>query len=539
MFTTQITKDLINKIENVQGVQCFETILNCLEFGKSDSVIFGSVMHNALANLDYHSNDVDILFTSTANMQTFKGRFIAAMLKAKNYCTEMTPEYYSFSYFIVNGCHDSLRIRYKVPGVKKWSYIHGSVLNTYAFTKNENHIIAENGNTKHASDLYIKLLSEKIFTLDYLCNFYYLGKIYSKLNDVVNIKLPNLDYDNKIHKINRKYTFRGVKFSLVDSAETFAPSKLQLTVAKDNYRSKKLVVIPLSRNDNDAAGKAPAVANWTNLSALYDFTVTDTCANIGIVCGPSSGIVCIDVDVKDRGVEMFEKMLTYYGQLPETCPIQRTGNGGYHYIFKYDHVRMSAMGAKIKCPKLNDVPIGIDMWIQQCQFVVEPSVNYTNGNSYKWTKPIGSIADIPAMPEWIYRLYEHENINESGTLLVDTNANPTKVLPTQPVNDDTQSDDGTEVMDIDEDVVVESKYSMYLDKIIAHPMTAFAVLMVAIYIICIIGFFIAVTTIIAYMNRDKFESFKDLYNNVLERMQPYKQRMYQLINKVKSMINSE
>ena len=532
MFTTQINKDLINKIENVQGVQCFDTILNCMEFGKSDSVIFGSVMHRASTNLDYHCNDVDILFTSTASMQTFRSRFCTAMVKAKNYCIETTPEYYSFSPFIVNGRHDSLRIRYKVPGAKKWCYIHGLVLNTCLLSTDEKCIVTNGG------EKYIKLLTKKLFTLDYLCNLYYQGKIYNKLNDVVNVKLPNLDYDNKIHKINRKYTFRGVKFSLIDSAETFAPTKLQLTVAKDVYRSKKLVVIPLSRNDNDAAGKAPAASNWTNLSALYDFTVTDTCVNIGIVCGPSSGIVCIDVDVKDRGVEMFEKMLAQYGSVSENCPVQRTGNGGYHYIFKYDHVRMSAMGAKIKCPKLDGTPIGIDMWIQQCQFVADPSVNYTNGNSYKWIKPIGDIADIPAMPEWIYRLYEHEDVNENGTLLIDELHTPTKVLPTLPINDDIQSDDGAEVMDND-DVLAEYKFHIYLDKIIAHPMIAFAVLMVGIVLISMIGLFIMLIAIIAYMNKDKFESVKDTYRNVLDRIDPYKQAIRDLILLIKSIINIE
>lgn len=523
-----MTNDLINKIENVHQIQCFKTILNCLNFGKCDSVIFGSVMHRALTNLDYNCNDVDILFTSSDNMNTFKKRFIDTMLKAKNFCTETVPEYYSFSYFLESGCNNSLRIRYKIPGAKKWCYIHGSVLYTPPFTKNE-HLIICNGGIE-----YIKLLSEKILTINYLCNIYYQGNIYSKLNDVINVKLPNLDYDNKIHKIIRKYTFRGVKFSLVDSAEMVAPTKAGLTSAKDFYRSKNLVVIPLSRNDNDAAGKAPAVANWTNLSALYDFTVNDSCANIGIVCGPSSGIICIDVDVKDRGVEMFEKMRKHYRPIPETCPIQQTGNGGYHYIFKYDNVRMSAMGAKIKCPKLNGMPIGIDMWIQQCQFVAAPSVNYTNGNSYRWIKPIGDIADIPAMPEWIYRLYELENINDDGMLLDDIITTPAKILPTlddedsddeqsddedsdDEQSDDVQSDDGTEIIDNNE-TITTNNYKLYLDTIVAHPMIMLAILMVAIYIICIIGFFIVVAIVIVYRNKDNFDSFKRMYRNTVNQI---------------------
>ena len=104
-----------------------------------------------------------------------------------------------------------------------------------------------------------------------------------------------------------------------------------------------------------------------------------------------------------------------YG-IPDDCPIQRTGNGGYHYIFKYDHARMSEMKPKIKCPKLNNKPIGVDMWIQDCQFVASPSVNYVNGKSYTWTKEIESIELLPALPEWLYTLYETEEIDTNGNI---------------------------------------------------------------------------------------------------------------------------
>jgi hypothetical protein len=108
-------------------------------------------------------------------------------------------------------------------------------------------------------------------------------------------------------------------------------------------------------------------------------------------------------------------MVARYGM--STCPTQTTPNGGRHYIFKYDADRMSDMKAIIKGASINGRPVGIDLWIQRCQFVAEPSVNYNNGIGYKWIKPLTRSCNIPCLPEWIYDLYHSGEITEDGCIL--------------------------------------------------------------------------------------------------------------------------
>lgn len=187
-----------------------------------------------------------------------------------------------------------------------------------------------------------------------------------------------------------------------------------LKKAKDRYRSLGLVVIPLSTRDLDGAGKCPAVAGWTEKTKDYNFD-TNRCDNIGIVCGKESGIVCIDVDSKDGGMHYFDKMIEKYG-LPR-CPTQMTPNGGRHYIFKYNCDRMSEMKAKIKALSIGDVRIGVDLWMDKCQFVAEPSVNRVVNRGYKWTVPFDSMDDVPELPEWIYQLYDNGEITEDGVMV--------------------------------------------------------------------------------------------------------------------------
>lgn len=191
-------------------------------------------------------------------------------------------------------------------------------------------------------------------------------------------------------------------------------STMTLDEAKANYQSKGLVVIPTIRRGKNCAGKGAAVSGWMFKTTAYDFNASKY-NGIGIVCGPNSGIVCIDVDVKDKGMAYFDKMIKKYG-FPK-CPTQITPNGGRHYIFKYDNDRMKDMKPKIKGCSINGVPIGIDMWIQRCQFLVAPSRNHLINKEYKWIVPFESVAECPALPEWIYRLYKTHAIDESGTIL--------------------------------------------------------------------------------------------------------------------------
>ncbi len=426
MFSTQCNRETINQIACFNGfpqasdhpLLSLETLFNAVD--EAGGAIFGSIIHKHLSGLNYRIRDIDILVPSVQAMKVLKVYMSKAAMEAErgdpmllsyydnSFCNSKDVYSFMFSNEVTRLTNNGWDLR---PILQKNS-INMKIRISGKALMNIN-IIALNNH-----DNFFEKIHTSILKKDFLCNFYYKGMIYQKVPDVSSVKISHVMLSDKEYMQQlRKYATRGVDFTIVDRTELLKPNNNVYEIAKKNYRSKGLVVIPLSRRDTDLAGKAVSISNWTKLGKSYDFRMTKDIDNIGIVCGPNSGIVCIDVDVKDSGVEMFQKMISVYGELPESCPIQRTGNGGYHYIFKYDPTRMANMKAKIKCPKLNKRAIGIDMWIQDCQFVASPSVNYATGVKYTWTKPIGKIKDLPSLPEWIYELYHKETIDEHGNII--------------------------------------------------------------------------------------------------------------------------
>lgn len=472
-----------------------EKILTLVDNDQVQGIIFGSIVHKWLSQIDYPINDLDILFPSIKAMMRFKtmmgGDTSSSIQLGSLYWAADKPSYsYSFSEYIASGrtyanreyVSTSFVTKYTIKSTHEHIVVHGMVLNINMFDAYDRERI------QPRNYMTACLLSQKVLTQDFLCNMYMNGTIYHKLKDVINVELNTFTRTHKMDKIIGKYAFRGVKFALVDGSALVAPSKEQLALAKDDYRSKGLVVIPLSRKDKDMAGKAPMVAKWVSLSSAYNFVVRGTTANIGIVCGSASGIVCIDVDVKDRGVEMFNKMMHMYGQL--NCPTQRTGSGGYHYIFKYNTDRMINMMAKVKCPKLYGTPIGVDMWIQQCQFVAAPSVNYSTGKPYKWIKPITSADAIPEMPEWIYQLYELETIDEQGIIIGAT---------VNPRSETIQSECSSEHSD-------ESFEHNTMHTIMDHPEYLLRVLIMIILFMAMLGFILLMLLVLEFIYRKQLMS---------------------------------
>ena len=57
--------------------------------------------------------------------------------------------------------------------------------------------------------------------------------------------------------------------------------------------------------------------------------------NTGIPTGPRNNLLVVDLDVKDDGVQEFQKYRTEFGT-PKTLTV-KTPSGGYHYYFNYSH----------------------------------------------------------------------------------------------------------------------------------------------------------------------------------------------------------
>ena len=74
--------------------------------------------------------------------------------------------------------------------------------------------------------------------------------------------------------------------------------------------------------------------NW-KLSKYWVKTVNTEESNYGILTGKTNGIIVLDIDTKDEGVEEFNKYIERYDD-PDTYQVQ-SRTGGYHYYFKYTH----------------------------------------------------------------------------------------------------------------------------------------------------------------------------------------------------------
>ena len=378
-----------------------------------DGLIYGSVMAAYMLGSPtmngYKADDIDILFKTRVDLN----RFIRDAKKIEDLIDSnaeyshskmsLYPTLYSYAFTDILSQNDIVY----APELQQIHYenSHNDVSLIFSWFNSESGLF--NKLKIHAMCLketalegienipesYINNLFSRFFIFDFTKTVYYQGKVYSYLNNIrqVSIRLFELDTKSKINMI-RKYTQRGIHFTIVDSFEDTRIDRKLLEDSKNHYRSIGLVVIPISTRDNEGAGKAPNVSGWCDKTPEFDFDVS-SCDNIGIVCGQASGIVCIDVDLKDNGMLYFNKMIGVYG-LPE-CPIQMTPNGGLHYIFKYNNKRMNQMSPKVKGAIINDTKIGIDLWIRRCQFIVEPSVNHSINKPYKWINPIVSRDSIP------------------------------------------------------------------------------------------------------------------------------------------------
>jgi putative DNA primase/helicase len=117
-------------------------------------------------------------------------------------------------------------------------------------------------------------------------------------------------------------------------------------------------------------------------------------ANIGIATGHASGIVVIDIDPRNGGLETFERLEADFGALPKT-PTAFTGGDGAHLLFDLPQisVRKGTFGP------------GVDVLGDGCMMVAPPSL-HVSGQRYCWEEG-RSLDDIrpPSLPRrWLERL---------------------------------------------------------------------------------------------------------------------------------------
>ena len=166
-----------------------------------------------------------------------------------------------------------------------------------------------------------------------------------------------------------------------------------------NYASRGWRVFPLSKRSKIP----PAGFPWRERATTCVSTITEwftgefAGANIGLATGSESGIVAVDIDVRDgkQGIETMQALDAEHGGLPSDTCVGRTASGGYHVLLAYppaaEHVasRNGALGS------------GVDIKADGGYIVLPPSV--LNTGRYEWIK---YAPDLAPLPQWVLGVSE-------------------------------------------------------------------------------------------------------------------------------------
>ncbi len=160
------------------------------------------------------------------------------------------------------------------------------------------------------------------------------------------------------------------------------------------YASFGMVTMPTE-------GKRVLIKNWSTRKETVHPTYAHQ--NTCILTGKNSGITVVDVDIKDHGMEVINKLISKYG-IPNT-PIVITPSG-MHLYFTYTP-SIPNMNRLVD----NGVRIGVDIQNDGSVVIAPPSV--VNGKHYRFKRG-HSLEDvkIAKMPVWM-RNYIVDHIKES------------------------------------------------------------------------------------------------------------------------------
>lgn len=158
-----------------------------------------------------------------------------------------------------------------------------------------------------------------------------------------------------------------------------------------------------------APGKHPTATNWParasrdpdKIMALFDpkynfrRSSIETGINVGIVTGPDTGLVVLDIDGPE-GFANLKKLEAENAPLPETIRVV-TGSGGLHYYWR------SPPGVTI-LNSVSRIAPKIDFRGQHGQCLAPPS-KHKSGGFYEWAEG-HSPNDLPLadMPDWLIKL---------------------------------------------------------------------------------------------------------------------------------------
>ena len=148
---------------------------------------------------------------------------------------------------------------------------------------------------------------------------------------------------------------------------------------------KELVTLGLlSMSAMPLDGKKPIMENWQNLSTSVLFKKIKSGQNFGIRTGKHSGCIVVDIDTKDRGMEIWTALEAKMGRI-NTYRVT-TGSGGLHLYFDYKGTEGIKNGAKLVT--YNGEKVGIDCKNDCGQVVAALSIHPDTKKMYTAEVPL-------------------------------------------------------------------------------------------------------------------------------------------------------
>lgn len=195
--------------------------------------------------------------------------------------------------------------------------------------------------------------------------------------------------------------------------ETIGSNNETMLDAALGYAGRGLFVFPLhgvradgactcGRHDCGSVGKHPRTPNGlkdatTDPGQIRDWWTRWPDANVGIRTGAESGIVVLDVDAKNGGLDSLDALLYEHGPLPRT-PGTLTGGGGRHILFRHPGHEVRNSASKLRP--------GLDIRGDGGYVVVPPSI-HASGARYRWDERLGLDEVDPApWPAWLPALMQ-------------------------------------------------------------------------------------------------------------------------------------
>ena len=143
-------------------------------------------------------------------------------------------------------------------------------------------------------------------------------------------------------------------------------------------------VIPVSRK-----GKNPLIKEWTRFckempsdNLIEEWEQKYPECNIGLCCGPVSGIVGFDLDLdldNPEELEIYEAIEDY---IPK-APIEKVGKKGFTRLLGFNGEKSESIKVRLKDGTEKNA---IDILANGRQTVIPPSVHPETGEPYKWVK---------------------------------------------------------------------------------------------------------------------------------------------------------